>query len=88
MKMFGNSVNVQPELFNLTLFYGFPSFPFTRLTMWKEGLQLLGLKLYCNGLDQRVARQPLCKHGPTRNSGGSCVLRVRGDVTQQWIETT
>jgi hypothetical protein len=37
--MFGNSVNVQSKLFNLTLFYGFPAFPFIRLTMWKEGLQ-------------------------------------------------
>jgi hypothetical protein len=27
MKMFGNSVNVQSKLFNLTLFYGFPAFP-------------------------------------------------------------
>jgi hypothetical protein len=23
---------------------------------------------YCNGFDQRVARQRLCKHGPTRNN--------------------
>jgi hypothetical protein len=25
--------------------------------------------IYCNGFDQRVARQQLCKHGPTRNNG-------------------
>jgi hypothetical protein len=29
---------------------------------------------YCNGSDQRVARQQLCKHGPTRNNGGTCVF--------------
>jgi hypothetical protein len=45
MKMFGNSVNVQSELFNLMLLYGFPSFLFIRLTMWKEGLQLYKLLL-------------------------------------------
>jgi hypothetical protein len=38
---------------------------------------------YCNGFDRRIARQQLCKHGPTRNNRGSCVVRVRGDVTQQ-----
>jgi hypothetical protein len=35
MKMFGNSVNVQSELFNLT-FYGFPSVPFIRLCGKKD----------------------------------------------------
>jgi hypothetical protein len=40
MKILGNSVNVQSKLFNLTLFYGFPAFPFIHLTMWKEGLHL------------------------------------------------
>jgi hypothetical protein len=30
------------------------------------------LNLYCNGFDQRVARQQLCKHVPTCNSD-SCV---------------
>jgi hypothetical protein len=29
---------------------------------------------YCNGFDQRVARQQLCKHGPTRNNRGSVVF--------------
>jgi hypothetical protein len=29
---------------------------------------------YCNGFDQRVARQQLCEHGPTRNNGGTCVF--------------
>jgi hypothetical protein len=43
---------------------------------------------YCNGLDQWVARQQLCQHGPTCNNRGSCFYRVRSDVTQQWIETT
>jgi hypothetical protein len=28
-----------------------------------------------------VARQQLCKHGPTRNNRGSCVFGVRSDVT-------
>jgi hypothetical protein len=28
--------------------------------------------IYCNGSDQRVARQQLCKHGPTRNNGETC----------------
>jgi hypothetical protein len=31
---------------------------------------------YCNGFDQRVARQQLCKHGPTRNSRWGCVFYV------------
>jgi hypothetical protein len=44
--------------------------------------------IYCNGVDQSVARQQLCKHGTTNNNRGSCVFRVRRDVTQQWIETT
>jgi hypothetical protein len=29
---------------------------------------------YCNGFDQRVARQQLCKHGSTRNNSGICVF--------------
>jgi hypothetical protein len=29
--------------------------------------------IYCNGFDQRVARQQLCKHAPTRNNRGSCI---------------
>jgi hypothetical protein len=41
--------------------------------------------LYFNGFDQRIARQQLCKHGPTRNSRGGCVFRVCGDVTQRWL---
>jgi hypothetical protein len=36
---------------------------------------------YCNGIGQRVARQRLCKHTPTRNNGGRCVFCVRGHVT-------
>jgi hypothetical protein len=39
--------------------------------------------MYCNGFDQPVARQHLCKHGQTRNNRGSCVFRVSDDVTQQ-----
>jgi hypothetical protein len=39
--------------------------------------------LYCNEFDERVARQQLCKHGPTRSNRGSCVFRVSGNVTQQ-----
>jgi hypothetical protein len=30
--------------------------------------------IYCNESDQRVIRQQLCKHGPTRNNRGSCVF--------------
>jgi hypothetical protein len=41
--------------------------------------------LYCNGFDERVARQQLCKHGPTRNNTGGCFFLVRGDVTQRWV---
>jgi hypothetical protein len=33
-------------------------------------------KIYCNGFDQRVARQQLCKHGTLRNNRGSCVFYV------------
>jgi hypothetical protein len=33
-----------------------------------------GGNLYCNGFDQRVARQQLSKHGPTRKNSGSCVF--------------
>jgi hypothetical protein len=44
--------------------------------------------LYCNGFDQRVARQQLCKHGPTRNNRGGCASYVRGEVTQQSIVLT
>jgi hypothetical protein len=40
---------------------------------------------YCNGFDQRVARQQLCKHGPTHNNNGGCVFCVHGDVTQRWV---
>jgi hypothetical protein len=29
---------------------------------------------HCNGFDQRVAGQQLCKHGPTWNNRGSCVF--------------
>jgi hypothetical protein len=29
---------------------------------------------YCNGFDQHVARQQLCKHGPTHNNRGSGVF--------------
>jgi hypothetical protein len=44
--------------------------------------------LYGNGFDQRIARQQLSKHGPTCNSRGGCVFRVRGDVTQRWVVVT
>jgi hypothetical protein len=40
----------------------------------------------CNGFYQRVARQQLCKHGPTRNNRGSCVPRVCGDVTRVYSD--
>jgi hypothetical protein len=43
---------------------------------------------YWNEIDQRVARQQLCKHGPKRNKRGGCVLRVPGDVTQPWVVDT
>jgi hypothetical protein len=36
--------------------------------------------LYCNGFDQRVASQQLCKQGH--------IPRVRGDVTQRWVVVT
>jgi hypothetical protein len=29
---------------------------------------------YCKGFAQHVARQQLCKHGPTCNNRGSCVF--------------
>jgi hypothetical protein len=29
---------------------------------------------YCNGFDRRIARQQLCKHGPTCKNGGGCVF--------------
>jgi hypothetical protein len=31
-------------------------------------------KMYCNRLYHCVARQQLCKHGPTCNNKGSCVF--------------
>jgi hypothetical protein len=31
---------------------------------------------YCNGFDQRVAKQWLCKHGPMGNSRWGCVFYV------------
>jgi hypothetical protein len=46
------------------------------------GRNITPLYIYCNGFDQRVARQQLCKHGPTRNSRRSCVLHVRGHGSQ------
>jgi hypothetical protein len=54
----------------------------------REELPTVLTESYCNGFDQRFARQQLCKHGTTSNNKGSCVFRVRGDVTQQWVETT
>jgi hypothetical protein len=39
--------------------------------------------MYCNGVDQRVARQQLCIHRPTRNNRGGRVFHVRGDITQR-----
>jgi hypothetical protein len=44
--------------------------------------------LYCNGFDQCVARQQLCKHSPTCNYIGSCVFHIRSDVTHQYIAVT
>jgi hypothetical protein len=46
------------------------------------------VEAYCNGFDQRFARQQHCKHGPTCNSRGGCFFRVRGDVTQRWVVAT
>jgi hypothetical protein len=42
---------------------------------WKAVLQRTTcIQMYCNGFDQHVARQQLCKHGPTCNNRGSCFL--------------
>jgi hypothetical protein len=46
------------------------------------------LYAYFNGFNKRVARQQLCKHGPTHKNGGDCFLRLRGDVTQRWVVVT
>jgi hypothetical protein len=43
---------------------------------------------YCNGFDERVARQQLRKHGSACNISGGCVFRVRDDVTQRWVVVT
>jgi hypothetical protein len=40
---------------------------------------------YCNGFDQRVARQQLYKHGPPHNSGGTCVFYVVTSSTIQAV---
>jgi hypothetical protein len=37
---------------------------------------------YCNGFNQRVARQQLCKHGPTHNKWGFVSYVVRAE--QRW----
>jgi hypothetical protein len=34
------------------------------------------LHIYCNWFDQRVAKQRLCKHGPTHNNRRGCVFYV------------
>jgi hypothetical protein len=50
---------------------------------------MLNSDKYPDRFDERVARQQLCKHGPTRNNRGSCVFflprnwLMRCDVTQQ-----
>jgi hypothetical protein len=49
--------------------------------MFRPVLCWRDMNIYCNGFDQRFARQQLRKHGPTRNNRGGCVLRVRGDIT-------
>jgi hypothetical protein len=36
---------------------------------------------YCNGFDQRVARQQLWKHGPTLNNRGNCVFFLSAQLT-------
>jgi hypothetical protein len=42
------------------------------------------LELYCNIFDQRIARQQLCKHGPTRNNRKGCFLyRPRWAAVEQ-----
>jgi hypothetical protein len=33
-----------------------------------QGRRSIGATGYCNGYDKCVARQQLCKHGPTRNN--------------------
>jgi hypothetical protein len=38
---------------------------------------------YCNGFDQRVARQQLCKHSPTLNNRCGCVFYV-ACAKQRW----
>jgi hypothetical protein len=49
------------------------------------------LSSYCNGFDQRVARQQLCKHGPTCNNGWGCVFYVARAtpvlVTDRWTRS-
>jgi hypothetical protein len=68
-----------------------------RLTAWNIVRLYFGLMRevnvkyfykYYNGSDQRVARQQLCKHGPTRNNKGGRVFRIRDDVTQRWVVVT
>jgi hypothetical protein len=47
------------------------------LTIWHHILE------YCNGFVQRVARQHLCKHGPTRKNRWGCVFYVVS-AEQRW----
>jgi hypothetical protein len=35
-----------------------------------------GVSKCCNGIDHHIARQQLCKHGPTHNNGGTCDFYV------------
>jgi hypothetical protein len=41
-----------------------------------QGRRSIGATGYCNGFNQRVAWQQLCKHGPTRNNRLGCVSYV------------
>jgi hypothetical protein len=43
------------------------------VTRSKDNATLISGNAYCNGFDERVARQQFCKQGPTRNNRESCV---------------
>jgi hypothetical protein len=54
-------------------------------------LQRHGCCVYWNGIDQPIARQQLCKHGPTRNNRRGCVSMSSAPrpvlLTDQWIRS-
>jgi tRNA(Arg) A34 adenosine deaminase TadA len=41
---------------------------------------------YCNGFDQRVARQQLCKHGPTSTIEEAGFSVVPTDAPVDWLD--